>query len=148
MWLCHARVLWHLGGRLKSSDAVLRWFLGFQATFGVWKPRASRGDTPYLDTGYACYPCRLRLLLGVGASERQNPCVCIPHTLRRDWKFHVVYGLLWLTCDYQLVIGLCKFTQNFNNDCSKKRNSDRSFSTTRPNSLKRYLDFVLSITSY
>ena len=36
------------------------------------------------------------LLLGVGSSERQNPCVCIPHTLRRDWKFHVVYCLLGL----------------------------------------------------
>ena len=57
-------------------------------------------------------------------------------------------GLLRPTYDYQLVIGLCKFAQNFNNDCSKKRNSDRSLSTTRPNSLKRYLDFVLSITSY
>lgn len=68
--------------------------------------------------------------------------------VRKNWRFCVGYGLLWLTCDYQLVIGLCKFTQNFNNDCSKKRNSDRSFSTTRPNSLKRYLDFVLSITSY
>ena len=55
---------------------------------------------------------------------------------------------LRLTYVYQLVIGLCKFAQNFNNDCSKKRNSDRSLSTTRPNSLKRYLDFVLSITSY
>ena len=34
------------------------------------------------------------LLLGVGSSERQNPCVCIPHTLRQDWRFHVVYCLL------------------------------------------------------
>ena len=25
-----------------------------------------------------------------------------------------------VTYDYQLVIGLCKFAQNFNNDCSKK----------------------------
>ena len=74
--------------------------------------------------------------------------VCTSHAPRQDWRFCVGYGLLWLTYDYQLVIGLCKFTQNFNNDCSKKRNSDRSFSTTRPNSLKRYLDFVLSITSY
>ena len=61
--------------------------------------------------------------------------------------FRLLFDLL-MACDYQLVIGLCKFAQNFNNDCSKKRNSDRSFSTTRPNSLKRYLDFVLSITSY
>ena len=78
---------------------------------------------------------------------RWSSCVPAPR-VRKNWRFCVGYGLLWLTCDYQLVIGLCKFTQNFNNDCSKKRNSDRSFSTTRPNSLKRYLDFVLSITSY
>ncbi len=67
--------------------------------------------------------------------------------LHRSWKYHQSYNQL-MACDYQLVIGLCKFAQNFNNDCSKNRNSDRSLSTTRPNSLKRYLDFVLSITSY
>lgn len=78
---------------------------------------------------------------------RLSNCGPMPK-VRKNWRFCVGYGLLWLTCDYQLVIGLCKFTQNFNNDCSKNRNSDRSFSTTRPNSLKRYLDFVLSITSY
>ena len=78
---------------------------------------------------------------------RWSSCVPVPK-VSKNWRFCAGYGLLQHTCDYQLVIGLCKFTQNFNNDCSKKRNSDRSFSTTRPNSLKRYLDFVLSITSY
>ena len=111
--------------------------------------RTTRACCPYRSSHAGCRFGRSGSSGFVGGFRRLRLSNCGPvPKVRKNWRFCVGYGLLWLTCDYQLVIGLCKFTQNFNNDCSKKRNSDRSFSTTRPNSLKRYLDFVLSITSY
>ena len=73
---------------LKSSEHRDKWLAGdFHDCMAhlkkhlAYRPDWDEGENWcrfYLNDKTAC------LLLGVGSSERQNPCVCIPHILRRD----------------------------------------------------------------